>query len=98
MLEERGVEFDTIEYLKEPLDRTTLESILHLLDGPAADLIRRDTTFEELDVDPARLLDTRSVVDLLLEYPTLMQRPIGVRGGRAIIARPADLILDLLDT
>ncbi|HIE68316.1 MAG TPA: arsenate reductase [Acidimicrobiia bacterium] len=97
MLEERGVEFDAIEYLRHPLDRTTLESILHLLDGPAAALVRRDATFEELDVDPARLVAAADVVDLLLEHPTLMQRPIGVRGGRAVIARPAELILDLLD-
>jgi len=48
-------------------------------------------------VDPARLVDAADVVDLLLEHPTLMQRPIGVRGKRAVIARPAELILDLLD-
>ena len=71
--------------------------MLRLLDGPAADLVRRDATFEELDVDPARLLDGGAVVDLLLEHPALMQRPIGIRGGRAIIARPSELILDLLN-
>ena len=71
--------------------------MLRLLDGPAADLVRRDATFEDLDVAPARLLDGGSVVDLLLEHPALMQRPIGIRGGRAIIARPSELILDLLD-
>ncbi len=97
MLEERGVEFDAIEYLKDPPGRATLESILHLLDGPAAELVRRDATFDRLDVDPARLADTRAVVDLLMEHPALMQRPIGVRGGRAVIARPSELILDLLD-
>jgi arsenate reductase-like glutaredoxin family protein len=32
-----------------------------------------------------------------MEHPALMQRPIGVRGGRAVIARPSELILDLLD-
>ena len=97
MLEERGVEFDAVEYLKNPLDRETLESILHILDRPAADLIRQDATFEGLDVDPARLADAGTVVDLLMQHPALMQRPIGVRGERAVIARPAELILDLLD-
>ena len=97
MLEERGVEFDAVEYLKNPLDRETLESILHILDRPAADLIRRDATFEGLEVDPARLADAGTVLDLLMQHPALMQRPIGVRGERAVIARPAELILDLLD-
>ncbi len=38
-----------------------------------------------------------SVIDHLVEHPGDMQRPIGVRNGKAIIARPAELILDLLD-
>jgi len=37
------------------------------------------------------------VVDLLLEHPVLMQRPVVVRGDRAVIARPSDKVLELLD-
>ncbi|MAZ81395.1 MAG: arsenate reductase [Actinobacteria bacterium] len=98
MLEERGVEFDAIEYLKDPLDREALESILRLLGVRPADLVRRDAAFDDLGVDPATLVDADLVVDLLVEHPRLMQRPIGVRGDRAVIARPAELVLDLLDT
>ena len=74
------------------------ESILRLLGVRPADLVRRDAAFDDLGVDPATLVDADLVVDLLVEHPRLMQRPIGVRGDRAVIARPAELILDLLDT
>ncbi len=98
LLEERGVEFDAIEYLEDPLDREDLESILSLLTGRPTDLVRRDAAFDDLGVDPATLVDADLVVDLLVEHPRLMQRPIGVRGDQAVIARPAELILNLLDT
>jgi arsenate reductase len=38
-----------------------------------------------------------AVIDLLLKYPELMQRPIIIRGGRAVIARPSEKLLPLLD-
>ncbi len=38
-----------------------------------------------------------AVIDLLLKYPELMQRPIIIRAGRAVIARPPELLLPLLD-
>ena len=39
-----------------------------------------------------------TVVDVLLEHPKLLQRPIVLRGGRAVIARPSDTLLPLLDS
>tara|TARA_Y100000031_G_scaffold151864_1_gene193923 strand:- start:2692 stop:2823 length:132 start_codon:yes stop_codon:yes gene_type:complete len=43
------------------------------------------------------MLDADGVVDLLLAHPRLMQRPVAVLGGRAVIARPFELVLELLD-
>ncbi len=64
-----------------------------MLPGEPADLVRSD---EELCPDPGTL-DSDGVVDLLLAHPRLMQRPVAVLAGRAVIARPADLVLELLD-
>ncbi len=97
ILRERGVEFDVIEYLKHPLDRATYERFLALLGGPPADLVRTDKRFLELGLDVAALQTREAVVDLLRAHPELMQRPVVVRGERAVIARPSDKVLDLLD-
>lgn len=67
-----------------------------MLDGPAADLVRKDKRFKELNLNPADYTDKKSVVALLSKHPELMQRPIVIRGKRAIIARPPEKLEALL--
>jgi arsenate reductase len=67
-----------------------------MLDGPVADLVRKDKRFKELNLNPADYVDKKSVVALLLKYPELMQRPVVIRGKRAIIARPPEKLEALL--
>jgi len=97
ILRERGVEFDVVEYLKTPPDRVTLERILDHIPDPPADLVRKDKRFKELGLDEADYRTRKQVVDVLLAHPELMQRPVVFRGERAIIARPSDKVLELLD-
>ena len=96
ILRERGAEHQVIEYLKTPPDRATLQRILDLLGGPPADLVRKDTRFRELGLDPRAYATKEQVIALLLEHPELMERPVVIRGGRAVIARPSERVLDLL--
>ena len=92
----RGVEFDTVEYLEHPLDRATLERILSMLDVPPAELVRKDRRFKELELKADDYTSAEAVVALLLEHPELMQRPIIVRAGKAVIARPPERLETLL--
>ena len=96
VLRERGVEFDVVEYLKEPLDRAGLERILDAIPDPPADLVRKDKRFAELGLRAEDYVTRDAVMDLLLSHPELMQRPVVFRGARAIIARPSEKVLDLL--
>ena len=96
MLRARGVEFDIVEYLKTPLHRTALERIVAMLNTPPAELVRKDRRFEGLQLKPADYVSAEDVVALLLKYPELMQRPIVVKGDKAVIARPPERMLPLL--
>jgi arsenate reductase (glutaredoxin) len=96
LLRAQGVEFDIVEYLKTSLHRTTLERIVAMLDTPPAELVRRDRRFEELGLKPADYVTAEAVVALLLKHPELMQRPIIVKGGKAVIGRPPERMLPLL--
>ena len=97
ILRERGVEFDVVEYLKQPLDRAGLERILDAIpDAPDA-LVRKDKRFSELGLRPEDYVQRGAVVRILLAHPELMQRPVVFRGSRALIARPSEKVLDLLD-
>ena len=95
-MRERGVEFDVIEYLKNPLDRATFEKILDMLPNPPAELVRKDKNFDSLGLDANQYTTKGTVIELLLQHPVLMQRPIIVRGQKAIIARPSEKVLELL--
>jgi arsenate reductase len=67
-----------------------------MLDGPVAELVRKDKRFKELGLNADKYADKKAVVALLLEHPELMQRPIVIRGKRAIIARPPEKLVALL--
>jgi arsenate reductase (glutaredoxin) len=96
ILTARGVEFEVVEYLKQPVDRATLEGFLDRLPDPPAELVRKDKRFFALGLDPDAYTTRETVVGLLLEHPELMQRPVVVRGGQAVIARPSEKVLELL--
>ncbi len=97
ILRERGVACEVVEYLQTPPDRATYERFLELLGGPPSDLVRKDKRFKELGLDPKDCTTREQVVAVLLAHPELMERPVVIRGGRAVIARPSERVLELLD-
>jgi arsenate reductase len=98
ILEEKGADFDVIEYLKVPLSRGDLEAILSRIPDPASELLRRDKNFEALGLDASGYDEAGAIIDLLLEHPKLMQRPVAVLGDRGVIARPSEKVLELLES
>ncbi|MCE2485308.1 MAG: hypothetical protein J4F42_07330 [Desulfurellaceae bacterium] len=85
------------EYLKNPLSRADFERFLTLLPNPAAELVRKDKRFKALELNEADYTTPETVVAVLLEHPELMQRPIIIRGERAVLARPGEMVEELLD-
>jgi arsenate reductase len=98
LVDAQGTTYTVVEYLKAPPDRATLDHITARYQGPAVDLVRTsDDAFADLDIDPATLTTPDSVVEVLLSHPEVMQRPIVVRGDSVIIARPSELVAQVLD-
>jgi arsenate reductase len=96
ILKEQGVETDVVEYLKAPPARADLERIVDAIPNPPNELVRKDKRFKELGLVAADYTTRDAVVDLLLAHPELMERPVVFRGERAVIARPSELVLELL--
>lgn len=96
VLSERGIEADVVEYLKTPLDREGLKDLITMLDDPVADLVRKDEYFEQLGLAADDYTTLDAVIDLLVEHPRLMQRPVLLRGDRAIIGRPTERVAQFL--
>ena len=96
--EELGVDVDVVKYLTAK-DRPTadqLRTLVGQLEDPATDLVRRDANFAKLGLTDADVATGDQVVSVLAEHPELMQRPVIVRGNRAIIGRPKDRVADFI--
>jgi len=97
ILHDRDVEFDVVEYLKQPLSRADFERILAAIPDDPAALVRKDKRFEELGLNESDYTTRDAVIDLLLEHPELMQRPVVFKGHDALICRPSDKVLAFLE-
>ncbi|MCH2628137.1 MAG: hypothetical protein MKZ75_08690 [Acidimicrobiales bacterium] len=95
--EEENVDVEVVLYMKNPPDQETLEHIVSVLEDPVEDLVRKDSKFKELGLNPDDYVgNSDAVVKLLVERKALMQRPVLVTDKKAIIGRPKDRIADFL--
>ena len=93
--EELGVEVAEVRYLDAPPDREALEAIVAGLEDPVTDLVRHGDAKAQ-GVDTSQATTPAAVVDLLLEHPELMERPVVWLHGRAIIGRPTERVAPFL--
>jgi arsenate reductase len=91
-----GAVAEVVQYLKTPLDRAALLGLIGSLEDPPADLVRKDGFFKGLGLDPDDYTTPEAVAELLVHHPRLMQRPVLVRGDRAIIGRPKERVAAFL--
>lgn len=96
ILEENGTDFEVVEYLKSPPDAVRLAAILDLLGLAPRELMRKgEKEYKELGLDNASLSDD-ALIAAMAANPKLIERPIVIRDGRAIIGRPPERVLELL--
>jgi arsenate reductase len=87
--ESAGVDVAVVRYLDEPLDEAGLRDLIGKLEDPPQALVRRgDAT--AAGIEPAAYADVEGVVAVLVEHPELMERPVLVRAGVAVIGRPTE--------
>jgi arsenate reductase (glutaredoxin) len=97
LLTERGIDFERVNYHVDPLPESKIRELVARAGvSPREVLRKKDPIYKELE------LDTRDVSDaelfrLMAEHPPLLQRPMVERGDRAVLARPVERVLELLD-
>ena len=88
---------DVVLYIKEPPGREELKTILSGLEDPVEDLVRKDSKFKKLELNPEDFVDNpEAVIEILIKHKQLLQRPLLVKDGKAIIGRPKQRIYDFL--
>jgi arsenate reductase len=96
MVKESGIDFDAVDYDVEPIPRTKLLELLKKMRISPRQLLRtKETIYKTLKLGERDLPDDQ-IVDLMVKHPDLIQRPIVEKGGRAILARPAERLKEIL--
>lgn len=95
-LVESGVDFDAVDYYIDAIPKAKLKELLRKMDMPARSLLRtKEEIYRTLKL-AERDLSEEEIVDLMVKHPDLLQRPIVEKGERAILARPAERLKEIL--
>src|SRR3954468_19956371 len=96
LLREQGIDYDAVDYHVHPLSADELRDLVRKAGVPAQELSRaREPVYAELGLADRDVSDDEAIA-LMAEHPQLLQRPVVVRGDRAVLARPIERALELL--
>jgi len=97
VLKDSGVEFEVVEYLKNPPPKETLRKICDGLGKEPFELVRvKDKRFKELGLSKQDNRGQEDWLDLLVENPSLIERPIVIYAGKFALGRPIETIGEIL--
>lgn len=95
ILESSNLKFETIKYLDNPISKEELVQILKLLNIAPIDLVRKNETIWKENYK-GKILTEDAIINAMVENPKLIERPIVINNGKAIIGRPPEIIKSIL--
>ena len=91
---EKGIDFESVEYLREPISEKRLKELLHAAGLRPQDALRtKEPAYREHVA--GRNLSDEQLTRIMAEHPELIQRPIVTRGNKAVLARPVENLAKL---
>ena len=94
LLKEQNQDVEIVEYLKDALTEKDIKKLLSILNLKPIQLIRvKEDVFKEFK---NKELTDLQYIELMVKYPILIERPIVIKGNKAVIGRPPQLLLDIL--
>lgn len=95
LLEEKNIDAKVVKYLDETPSKDELKDILNKLNMTAQDLMRKgEAVYKELSLKDET--NEEKLLDAMLENPKLIERPVIIKGEKAVIARPIENLEELL--
>ena len=94
-LKEENLQFEILDYLNNPLTAVEIEKILKQIGIPAADLIRKSESIYK-EKYAGKSFSDQEWIAIMVEHPILIERPIVIKDGEAVIGRPIERVYELL--
>jgi arsenate reductase len=95
ILEASNQPFEIVNYLKNPVSETELVEIINFLGIAPIDLVRKNEVIWKEKFKGKQLSDAK-IISAMVENPTLIERPIVINNGKAVIGRPPEIIKTIL--
>ena len=96
LLEEKGINAKVVKYLDTPPDRETLQLVLDQLGIKPRQLMRtHEKEYTENNLSDESLSHDE-LIDAMIKYPKIIERPIVIKNGKVAIGRPPESVLDIL--
>jgi arsenate reductase (glutaredoxin) len=95
ILEKSGEEFKVTKYLEDVPTKDELRKVLEYLNMPAEQLVRKNEIIWKENFRGQSLTE-EEIIDAMITYPKLIERPIIIKGTKAVIGRPSEKIYELL--
>jgi len=95
ILENSKLKFETIKYLETPISKTELQEIITLLNISPIDLVRKNEAIWKENFKGKTLTDNE-IIEAMVQNPKLIERPIVINNGKAVIGRPPEIIKTIL--
>ncbi len=95
LIQEQGIEADISHYLEETPTQKELKELLKKLGLKPKDILRKGEAIYKAEFKGKDLSDTEWI-KAMVRYPKLIERPIVVKGSKAILGRPPERVLDIL--
>lgn len=96
MIRNKGIEPHVVEYLKTPPSAKEIKAVLAKLKIGARDLLRRkEAAYRAEGLDDEKLADA-AIIRAMTEHPILIERPVVLAGRRAVLARPAERVFEVI--
>lgn len=96
LIEEKGIEAEVVLYLETPPNAATLAELLKKLNISARQLLRKgEDAYKENNLKDDSLGETQ-LIETMVKFPKLIERPIVVKGDKAVLGRPPENVLELI--
>jgi len=95
-LEENGIEAEVVKYMDSPPDANDIKELLSMLGMSPRELMRKhEKVFKDAGLDDPTFTDDE-LIEAMAQCPSLIERPIVVNNGKAVLARPPETVQDIL--
>ena len=96
ILNEKKIRFKIVEYLKDNLSESELKEIIEKLEINPIELVRKNETIWKENFKDKNLSD-KEIIYAMIKYPKIIERPIVINGKKAILGRPPENVLKIID-